>query len=226
MSRMKPSRSARTPISSPAPSHAVRTAGAQRQVRIIGGTWKRRLLPVLSIEGLRPTPDRVRETLFNWLGQDLTGLHCFDMFAGSGALGFEAASRGAEQVVLCEANPKALAQLRSNQSLLGASQIAFLAGDALQRAASLPAHSFDVIFLDPPFGANLLEQSITQAARCLKADGLLYVESESVLPQMGEILGVASPTQPSHWTVLRRGKAGMVNFALLQGAHASGTVRL
>ena len=121
------------------------------QVRIIGGRWKRTVLPVLDAEGLRPTPDRVRETLFNWLGQDLSGLACLDLFAGSGALGFEAASRGAAEVTLVEANPRVVRQLRDNQYRLDASQVRVVQGDAFTVAAQLPDGSFDRVFLDPPF---------------------------------------------------------------------------
>ncbi|NUO88669.1 MAG: 16S rRNA (guanine(966)-N(2))-methyltransferase RsmD, partial [Cupriavidus sp.] len=127
---------------------------APAQVRIIGGRWKRTLLPVPDAQGLRPTPDRVRETLFNWLGQDLSGLECLDLFAGSGALGFEAASRGAAVVTLVESNARVARQVRDNVTRLDAGQVRVLQGDAFAIAAQLPDASFDVVFLDPPFAED------------------------------------------------------------------------
>src|SRR6185369_15108862 len=129
-----------------------RSAGAGA-LRIVGGKYRSRLLRVASRPGLRPTPDRVRETLFNWLGQELTGLACLDLFAGSGALGFEAASRGAARVVLVEKDRVALAELERSLAALGAAQVSIVAGDAhafLKREQAL----FDVVFLDPPFRQN------------------------------------------------------------------------
>src|SRR6187455_3538465 len=119
-------------------------------LRIIGGKYRSRQLRVPARPGLRPTPDRVRETLFNWLGQDLTGLACLDLFAGSGALGFEAASRGAARVVLVEKDRVALAELERSLAALGAAQVSIVAGDAHAFLKHEQAR-FDVVFLDPPF---------------------------------------------------------------------------
>jgi len=191
----------------PAPSGR---GGAAHTIRIIGGDWKRTPLPVLDLEGLRPTPDRVRETLFNWLGQRLDGQRCLDLFAGSGALGFEAASRGAARVVMVERHPRAAAQLRANQARVDARTIDIAEADALRLAASLAPGSFDVVFLDPPFGeADLLARALELAAPLVAADGFLYVES-------GRALDPSTEPALAGWTVLRDGRAGAVFYHLLQ----------
>jgi 16S rRNA (guanine966-N2)-methyltransferase len=178
-------------------------------IRIIGGDWKRTPLPVLDLDGLRPTPDRVRETLFNWLGQRLDGQRCLDLFAGSGALGFEAASRGAARVVMVERNARAAQQLRANQSRLRAATIEIAEADALRLAASLAPGSFDVVFLDPPFGDDILGRAIELAAPLVSEDGFLYVESGSLVePGAAEAL--------AGWSLVRHGKAGAVHYHLLQ----------
>src|SRR5215207_9409214 len=135
---------------SPAPRRAA------HQVRIIGGRWKRTLLPVADKPGLRPTPDRVRVTLFNWLGQTLDGWRCLDAFAGSGALGFEAASRGAAEVVLLERDPALVAQLSASKVRLGAEAIRIERSDALQWMARASPDAFELVLLDPPFDAPLV----------------------------------------------------------------------
>ncbi|HLX02601.1 MAG TPA: 16S rRNA (guanine(966)-N(2))-methyltransferase RsmD [Trinickia sp.] len=183
--------------------------GKPHTIRIIGGDWKRTPLPVLDLDGLRPTPDRVRETLFNWLGQRLDGQRCLDLFAGSGALGFEAASRGAARVVMVERNARAAQQLRANQSRLRAATIEIAEADALRLAASLAPGSFDVVFLDPPFGDDILGRAIELAAPLVSADGFLYVES-GVPIESGETEALAG------WTLVRHGKAGAVHYHLLQ----------
>ena len=124
-----------------------------REVRIIGGQWKRSKLPVADSPGLRPTPDRVRETLFNWLGQDLSGWRCLDAFAGSGALGFEAASRGAAEVVLVERDPRIVRSLRESQQRLQATALRVEAADALAVLRRANPQSFELVFIDPPFDA-------------------------------------------------------------------------
>jgi 16S rRNA (guanine966-N2)-methyltransferase len=195
----------------PAAKPAVKApVNAPHSIRIIGGEWKRTPLPVLNLEGLRPTPDRVRETLFNWLGQQLDGQRCLDLFAGSGALGFEAASRGAARVVMVERSARAAAQLRANQARLGAKMIEIAEADALRLAANLAPGSFDVVFLDPPFGDTaLLTRSLELAAPLVAADGWLYVES-------GEPIDPASQPALAGWSVVREGKAGAVRYHLLQ----------
>jgi 16S rRNA (guanine966-N2)-methyltransferase len=182
--------------------------GKPHNVRIIGGEWKRTPLPVLDLEGLRPTPDRVRETLFNWLGQRLDGQRCLDLFAGSGALGFEAASRGAARVVMVERNARAARQLRENQARLSAGAIEIAEADGLRLAASLAPGSFDVVFLDPPFDSGMLARALELAMPLVSARGYLYVES-------GELLEEDAPALAG-WTIARQGKAGAVHYHLLQ----------
>ncbi|WP_197090298.1 16S rRNA (guanine(966)-N(2))-methyltransferase RsmD [Cupriavidus basilensis] len=191
----------------PSPAPAARRSPAQ--VRIIGGKWKRTPLPVLDAEGLRPTPDRVRETLFNWLGQDMSGLACLDLFAGSGALGFEAASRGAVQVTMVEANPRVAKQLRDNQYRLDAQQIRIVQGDAFATAAQMPASSFDVVFLDPPFAQDWLRPALEHAARLSRPGGAVYVETDRALN------GPDAPV-PAALEIVRHARAGAVHFHLLQ----------
>jgi len=151
--------------------------GLPNQVRIIGGLWKRTPLPVADRPGLRPTPDRVRETLFNWLGQDLTGWHCVDAFAGTGALGLEAASRGAADVLLVEAEGTLVDQLRAVVQRLDARNVRVQRGDALRVLAGLPAARTDLVFLDPPFDAGLFDQALAAARPALKEEGFLYLEA-------------------------------------------------
>jgi len=173
------------------------------RVRIIAGAWRGRRIEVAAAEGLRPTPDRVRETLFNWLGQTLEGLACLDLYAGSGALGFEAASRGATRVVLVERDPKALAVLERSRERLGAAQVRIVHADALAWLAR-PGERFDVVFVDPPFRQNAVPAILPGLARRLRAGARVYVEA-------GEALEAAAP-----WQELRRGRSGQVSFQLLQ----------
>lgn len=173
------------------------------QVRIVGGQWRRRLIRFPDGEGLRPTPDRVRETLFNWLGQDLSGQSCLDLFAGSGALGLEAASRGAARVVLVERSPRALKALRDNLAQLpAAAAVELVAGDALKFAAVCPA-PFDVLFVDPPYHQGWLQKLEPLLPRLLKPEGALYVEAEVGISALGA------------WKTIRQGQAGQVHFHLL-----------
>lgn len=202
-SRTRPSPAPRGRSASPSPRQA------PAQVRIIGGRWKRSLLPVLEAEGLRPTPDRVRETLFNWLGQDMSGMTCLDLFAGSGALGFEAASRGAAAVTLVEVNPRVARQLRDNQYRFDAAQVKVIQGDAFAVAAQMPGASFDVIFLDPPFAEDWLGPALEHAARLSRPGGAVYVETDHAL------IGPDAPV-PASLEIVRQARAGAVYFHLLQ----------
>jgi 16S rRNA (guanine966-N2)-methyltransferase len=171
-------------------------------VRIIGGRYRRRLLDFPGGAGLRPTPDRVRETLFNWLGQDLPGWTCLDLFAGSGALGFEAASRGAARVVMIERERAALDALEKNRAVLGASQVEILRADAPAWLAS-SRETFDLIFVDPPFDSGLAGPLLAELGSHLKSGGQAYVE------QGAEVVA------PAGFIIHRSGRAGRSHFALL-----------
>ncbi len=176
------------------------------RVRIVGGQWRSRLLTVPEvpkISGLRPSPDRVRETLFNWLGQDLDGQHCVDLFAGSGILGFEAASRGAERVVLVERSRPLCAHLRDAVHSLGATQVEIVCGDALEFARNTTA-SFDGAFIDPPYHQGLIAALAPLLDRLVRTDGWLYVEAESAIDALGA------------WQTEKRGRAGAVHYHLLR----------
>ncbi len=182
-----------------------------RQVRIIAGDWKRTPLPVADVEGLRPTPDRVRETVFNWLDhlqlRRWDNRRCLDLFAGTGALGFEAASRGAAEVVMVESHPAALRHLHATRDKLRAERVTIRRGDALAQLASLPG-PFDLIFLDPPYGLNLLPQLLPACARLLAPGGLVYAESDKPMID-GDAEYLAG------WQFMRADKAGQVHYALL-----------
>lgn len=186
-------------IRSPSPEPG---GGTRNRVRIIAGRFRGRVLRFPDLPGLRPTPDRVRETLFNWLGQRLDGLRCLDAFAGSGALGFEAASRGAAQVVLTETQPQALAALRANARLMEGADLQVLAVDGLAYMAGACGR-FDVIFLDPPFASGLLPVALAGAATRLAPGGRIYAEFGE-RPDLGA------------WRVSREGRAGQSRFVLLE----------
>ncbi|WP_211442831.1 16S rRNA (guanine(966)-N(2))-methyltransferase RsmD [Collimonas humicola] len=197
------------------PVHAIKPPLA-RQVRIIGGAWKRTPLAVLECEGLRPTPDRVRETLFNWLNHLLDGnwatVRCLDLFAGTGALGFEAASRGALEVTMIEHNTPAARQLEATKAKLDAGQVRVLRSDAATwlGKAGAEAGRYDLIFLDPPYQQGWLERVLPLCQGLLAEHGLLYLEAEFVLAED------ALPDWLSGWQLLRADKAGMVFYHLLK----------
>ena len=161
-----------TPAAATSPAH--KGAG---EVRIIGGQWKRTRLKVVSKPGLRPTPDRVRETLFNWLGQDLTGWRCLDAFAGTGVLGFEAASRGAASVLMLEHDPALVAQLAAQQQRLGADAVRVQRGDAVSALRQATPASVDLVFIDPPFDGDMFQSALKAAALAVAADGYIYLEA-------------------------------------------------
>ena len=189
MARSSPA--SRRADAAPAPTGAPqRAAGGRHHVRIVGGQWRRRLLPVSDHPGLRPTPDRVRETLFNWLGQDLAGWRCVDAFAGSGALGFEAASRGAVEVLMVERDPALIASLNEVRRLLGASAVRVQRGDGLAALQQLAPGSVDLVLLDPPFDSDIFEPALRGAARAVAPDGHVYLEapqawSDAALAEFG-----------------------------------------
>ena len=202
----------------------VRTPVHKRQpgeIRLIGGHWKRIKLKVADKPGLRPTPDRVRETLFNWLGQDLFGKRCVDAFAGTGALGFEAASRGAREVLLVEQESALVAQLQKVQAQLQAlvlpepvqQTLMVQRGEGVAALRQLMPASQDVIFLDPPFDSNLYEAALAAAARALAMGGQVYLEaskawSDADLASMG-------------LAVHRHLKAGAVHAHVLRAVSAA-----
>ncbi|MCC6917251.1 16S rRNA (guanine(966)-N(2))-methyltransferase RsmD [Nitrosomonas sp.] len=172
------------------------------KVRIIGGQWRSRLIQFADDTLIRPTPDRVRETLFNWLGQDLTGKTCLDLFAGSGALGFEAASRGAERVVMVEQSMKAVRNLRDSIEKLGASQVALEHASAGTFLAT-GAERYDIVFIDPPFKSGLLVEVLPLLPEKLKEGGVVYVESsDRLLPD-------------NTWSIWKQSRAGHVHYGLL-----------
>jgi 16S rRNA (guanine966-N2)-methyltransferase len=173
------------------------------KVRIIGGDLRSRMISFPDVPGLRPTPDRVRETLFNWLGQTLYGRACLDLFAGSGAMGFEAASRGAERVVMVERNPAVLRALQDNVKKLGCANVFVQGQDGLE-FVSRDAQQYDVIFLDPPFQSDYLPRLLEILPQRLNKNGVVYVESGAAI------------TVPPPWQVIKSGKAGQVHYQLLQ----------
>ncbi len=173
------------------------------RVRIIGGAWRSRLIEFPALPGLRPTPDRVRETLFNWLGQTLDGLTCLDLFAGSGALGLEAASRGAKQVTLIERDARACAALRRNATALGATRVSVVRAEALAWLVA-SGSVYDVIFLDPPFGTDLLRPLLEMSPAHLAEGGRVYAESGTAL------------VAPPGLRLMRGGRAGQVHFGLFE----------
>lgn len=179
-------------------------AGANR-VRIIGGAFRRRLLSFPDADGLRPTPDRVRETVFNWLGQTLEGKDCLDLFAGSGAMGFEAASRFARSVVMVEKNSQVFRSLTQSAATLGAQNVELVQGDGLEYRPR--GKRFDVVFLDPPYRSGLLAEALRIVRGYLAPDGVVYAEN-------GE------PFMPGpDWSVRKEGRAGGVYFYLLHAAN-------
>ena len=178
------------------------------EVRIIGGRWKRTRLPVPDRPGLRPTPARVRETLFNWLGQDLSGWRCLDAFAGSGALGFEAASRGAAEVVMLERDPTLLRSLLETRQRLAATQVRIERADALAWMARGEAAGFDLVFLDPPFEAAIFDAALAAAVPLVRPGGLAYLESDTAWP--------APMLAALDLRLLRHLRAGAVHAHLLQ----------
>jgi 16S rRNA (guanine(966)-N(2))-methyltransferase RsmD len=195
------------------PPHPARPRAAQsHEIRIIGGQYKRTKLQVADKPGLRPTPDRVRETLFNWLGQDLRGWRCLDAFAGTGVLGFEAASRGAAQVQLVEQDAALVAQLKRVQAQLKADVVQVVRGDAVAALRHAPAASLELIFLDPPFDSPLFEAAVQAAAPALSITGFLYLEAPKRWPE-SELQGLGLQLH-------RHLKAGMVHAHLLRRIEA------
>ncbi len=179
---------------------------ARGLLRIIGGKWRSRKLSFPDQENLRPTPDRVRETLFNWLQADVPGSHCLDCFAGSGALGFEAASRGAGEVVMIEHNREAASALRRNIGLLEAENIQLVVADSMAWLRQ-NTHCFNIVFLDPPYSAGLLSQCcrLLEDRKSLAENAKIYIEHAS---------GDKDISVPDNWKCLKQKSAGQVMYKL------------
>lgn len=197
-------------------SSAVRTTrnsprGRAGQLRIIAGRWRGRRIPFPVCAELRPTPDRVRETLFNWLAPVIQGAVCLDLYAGSGALGLEAASRGAAAVTLVETDPQAFGALERVRAELGAEGAKLVQADALDYVGTTPAR-FDVVFVDPPFQAGLLQESCVRiaAAGILRPGARIYLERPA---------GQRPPELPDGWTLVREKRAGRVVYGLAITGH-------
>jgi 16S rRNA (guanine966-N2)-methyltransferase len=191
-----------------APTAKLKTPpGKRNAVRIIGGGWRGRRVHFPDSPGLRPTPDRVRETLFNWLQQSIAQTRCLDLFAGSGALGLEALSRGAREVVFVEHAAVAAASLRGELAKLGGGARAQVVQTAAARFLSAPGEPFDVVFLDPPYGQGTLAEYVTllDERGWVKGGGYVYLESERAA-------GV--PAVPSGWELIKSKSAGEVGYHL------------
>ncbi|HET7369689.1 MAG TPA: 16S rRNA (guanine(966)-N(2))-methyltransferase RsmD [Gammaproteobacteria bacterium] len=176
----------------------------KNEFRIIAGEWRRRRLSFPPREGLRPTPDRVRETLFNWLAPRLPGAQCLDLFAGSGALGFEALSRGAGRAVFVERDRDVAHNIQANLDQLDAARGEVTDQGAQAYLAGKP-EPFDIVFLDPPFGSGLLEETLPQLPGRLRPDARIYIEYPA---------GASQPPMPAGWRMLRESRAGQVRFGL------------
>jgi 16S rRNA (guanine966-N2)-methyltransferase len=185
----------------------MRTASRPNQLRIIGGMWRGRKLEFPAIDAIRPTPDRVRETVFNWLQYDIAGARCLDLFAGSGALGFEALSRGATHVAFVDREPRIGQYLRDMLKRLNATGEVHTA-DAVRWLTVPPQPQlFDIVFLDPPFGANVLSEVCRRLEEggCLKSEALIYIESAA---------SSGPPAIPSNWALIKSKTAGQVGYYL------------
>jgi len=178
------------------------------QIRIISGRWRGRKLSFPPASGLRPTPDRIRETLFNWLQPGIAGARCLDLFAGSGALGWEALSRGAAEVVMVDSNRQTIQNLKNNRELLNAEDLTIIHHDALGYLEK-PATPFDIIFLDPPFRQGFVAKcsTILELNGWLTLSAQIYLETESELQEL---------PVPAKWTVLHSKKAGQVSYNLAE----------
>lgn len=178
-------------------------------VRIIGGKWRGSRLPVADLPGLRPSGDRSRETLFNWLQMQIRGARCADLFAGSGVLGLEAASRGAVAVTLIEKSRRAATQIRENLVRLGAEQVELLEADAIDWLSGCDAQSLDIVFVDPPFGSGLEQRALEllTAGDCVRSGGLVYVETAK---------NTGAITPGPGWEISREKCLGDVQMLLLK----------
>jgi 16S rRNA (guanine966-N2)-methyltransferase len=181
------------------------------RLRIVAGNWRSRVLEIADVPGLRPTSERVRETLFNWLAPRIQGAHCLDLFAGTGALGFEALSRGAGEITFVEKSRLAVRMLERNAAKLGATGATICRGDALEFLRTASGQSYDVVFLDPPFAENLLEEACEHilAAGILADGAVVYLEQGRNQPL---------PTLPGGWEILKDRTAGQVRYLLIRAS--------
>jgi 16S rRNA (guanine966-N2)-methyltransferase len=185
------------------------------RLRIVAGNWRSRLLEIAHVEGLRPTSERIRETLFNWLAPQIHGARCLDLYAGTGALGLEALSRGAASAVFVEVSRVAAQQLRRNVGLLKAEKATVLQQDALEYLYSKPGEKFDIVFLDPPFAADLLDETCRLLAQqqLLSEEALVYLEQDR---------SKAEPELPEGCQMLKNKTAGNVRYMLVQFGGSDG----
>jgi 16S rRNA (guanine966-N2)-methyltransferase len=179
------------------------------RLRIVAGNWRSRVLEIADVPGLRPTPERVRETLFNWLAPQIDSARCLDLFAGTGALGFEALSRGAKSVVFVDSSRRALNVVEKNARSLDAAGAVIRHGDALRFLQTAVPASFDIVFLDPPFAADLLEKVCRRIdeAKILVAGAMVYLEQGRDQPL---------PPLPAGWETLKDKTAGQVRYLLVR----------
>jgi 16S rRNA (guanine966-N2)-methyltransferase len=178
------------------------------RLRIVAGKWRSRLLDIANVSGLRPTSERIRETLFNWLAPGIAGARCLDLFAGTGALGLEALSRGAAEVVFVEKSPRAAKLLRNNIAALGASLTTVHNADALDYLAGTQLGKFDIVFLDPPFAADMLDDlcRLLNAVSILRSGAQVYLEEDRNKPEVD---------LPEGWRVVKSRSAGNVRYSLV-----------
>jgi 16S rRNA (guanine966-N2)-methyltransferase len=183
----------------------------QGELRIIGGKWRGRKISFKAVDGLRPSPSRIRETLFNWLNNDIASSHCLDLFAGSGALGFEALSRGAGSVAMVELNKMVTRELKSNKEHLQAEALQVIHQDATQpqNLSSLLKHKIDIVFCDPPFNKQFVQPLLQKLdeSGLLQSPALVYVETEKSLTEL---------SLPEHWTIIKEKNAGDVRYRLIE----------
>ncbi len=178
------------------------------RLRIVAGNWRSRLLDIADAPGLRPTPERIRETLFNWLAPHIEGASCLDLFAGTGALGLEALSRGAAGTVFVEKSEVAASVLKSNVEMLGAKGATVCEADAFEYLRQAPLRSFDIVFLDPPFAADMLEDlcRLIDERQVLAAGARVYLEND---------VATDEAVLPAGWELLKSRVAGQVRYALV-----------
>ncbi len=180
---------------------------AKSELRIIAGQWRGRKVSFLPVEGLRPTPSRIRETLFNWINPMITNAHCLDCFAGSGALGFEALSRGAQSVTMIELHRDVIRELKNNRTLLDTTQLTIIQQDALVEIQS--EQLFDIVFCDPPFNQGLVKPVLEnlEQSNCLNDEAVVYLETEKSLKDL---------ELPQGWKIIKEKIAGDVKYMLIK----------